>query len=61
LSGTCPTLAFTVSGYRVTTDDDTKFTRGPCKKLTNGMEVGIVGERRSNGTVYALRVEVEKD
>ncbi len=61
LSGTCPTLAFTVGGNRVNTDDDTKFNKGPCKQVTNGMNVGITGERRANGTVYATRVELEKD
>jgi hypothetical protein len=59
LSGTCPTLSFTAGSYRVNTDDETKFTRGPCKKLTNGMSVGIVGEQQANKTVYALRVELD--
>jgi len=61
LSGSCPALSFTISGNRVNTDDDTKFTKGPCKKLTNGMGADVVGERRANGTVYATRVELEKD
>jgi len=61
LSGACPTLSFTVSGNRVNTDGDTKFTKGPCKKLTNGMGADVAGERRANGTVYATRVELEKD
>jgi hypothetical protein len=50
-----------VGGYMVNTDDDTKFTRGPCKHLTNGDGVDVVGEQRANKTVYAVRVELKKD
>jgi hypothetical protein len=45
----------------VDTDDDTKFTKGPCKRITNGIALDIAGERRTNGTVYAVRIELEKD
>jgi hypothetical protein len=54
-------VSFTMGGYRVNTDDDTKFTKGPCKKLTNGVSADVVGERRGTGSVYAVRVELEKD
>ena len=61
LSGTCPALSFTAGGYRVVTDDNTEFTKGPCKRLSNGMRIDLAGERQSSGTVYARRIELEKD
>ena len=61
LSGSCPTLTFAVRGYRVDTNDDTKFTKGPCKRITDGISLDIVGERRPSGAVYAVRIELEKD
>ncbi|HYJ96213.1 MAG TPA: DUF5666 domain-containing protein [Vicinamibacterales bacterium] len=60
LSGTCPALSFTAGGYRVVTDDNTEFTKGPCKRLSNGMRIDLAGERQS-GTVYAHRIELEKE
>jgi hypothetical protein len=45
----------------VDTNGSTEFAKGPCKRVANGMNVDIVGERRSNGTVYAQRVELEKE
>jgi hypothetical protein len=61
LAGTCPSLTFTVSGYRVDTNDNTEFTRGPCKRISNGMVVAIIGDRRPDGTVYAVRIDLERD
>jgi len=61
LSGTCPALSFTAGGYRIVTDDNTEFTKGPCKRLSNGLRIDLAGERQSNGTVYAHRIELEKE
>jgi hypothetical protein len=58
LSGTCPALTFTAGGYDVVTDGNTVFTRGPCKRVSNGMEVDLAGERQPGGTVYARRIEL---
>jgi hypothetical protein len=61
LSGTCPALSFTAGGNRVVTDGNTEFTKGPCKRLSNGVEIDLTGERQQSGIVYALRIKLEKD
>jgi len=61
LSGTCPVLSFSAGGYRVVTDGNTDFTKGPCKRLSNGMQIDLAGERQPSGNVYARRIELEKE
>jgi Viral BACON domain/Domain of unknown function (DUF5666) len=61
LSGTCPALTFTAGGYRVVTDSNTQFTKGPCKRVSNGMEIDLAGQRQPSGTVYARRIELEME
>jgi Domain of unknown function (DUF5666) len=61
LSGTCPALSFTAGRYVVVTDSNTEFTKGPCKRLSNGMQIDLAGELQSSGTVYARRIELEKE
>ena len=61
LSGTCPTLSFTAGRYRVVTDGNTEFTKGPCKRLSDGMQIDLAGELQSSGTVYARKIELEKE
>jgi hypothetical protein len=60
LSGTCAALSFTARGYRVVTDGNTEFTKGPCKRLSNGMQIDLAGERQQSGSVYARRIELER-
>jgi Domain of unknown function (DUF5666) len=61
LSGTCPALRFTAGGYGVVTDSNTEFTKGPCKRVSNGMEISLAGERQPSGSVSARRIELEKE
>jgi hypothetical protein len=61
LSGTCPALSFTAGGNRVVTDGNTEFAKGPCKRLSNGMQIDLAGERQPSGIVYARRIELEKE
>ena len=61
LSGTCPALSFTAGRYGVVTDGNTNFTRGPCRRLRNGMQIDVAGERQPSGTVYARRIELGKN
>jgi Domain of unknown function (DUF5666) len=61
LSGTCPALSFTARGNRVVTDGNTEFAKGPCKRLSNGMQIDLAGERQPSGIVYARRIELEKE
>jgi hypothetical protein len=59
LSGTCPTLRFSISGRAVITDADTRFTDGSCRDVRNGAAVKVEGEARADGVVYATRVELD--
>jgi uncharacterized protein DUF5666/all-beta uncharacterized protein/BACON domain-containing protein len=60
LSGSCPTLRFTVDKRDVVTDDETRFTRGKCKDVRDGHEVEVDGQSMANGVVVATRVELKK-
>ncbi|OFW22009.1 MAG: hypothetical protein A3H97_02780 [Acidobacteria bacterium RIFCSPLOWO2_02_FULL_65_29] len=60
LSGTCPSIAFTVSGSSVAANGSTKFEGGACSTLKNGDKVEVEGTRQSNGTVLASQIEKKK-
>jgi hypothetical protein len=59
LSGSCPSLSFTVGGQRVVTDGSTEFKDGNCRDIRNGVEVKVKGERRGSGPIRAERVEID--
>jgi Domain of unknown function (DUF5666)/Putative binding domain, N-terminal len=59
LSGSCPSLSFTVRGQAVITDGSTEFKKSSCRDIRNGVEVKVKGERRGSGPIRAERVEVE--
>lgn len=59
LSGACPTLSFMLNGTRVTTNGRTAFEDVTCAALRNGTRVEVHGERQSDGTVLASRVELD--
>jgi hypothetical protein len=59
LSGSCPTLRFTVAGRVVTTDRETTYSDGRCQDLRNNTYVVVRGFRQPNGTVDARRVELD--
>ena len=61
LGGTCPTLAFIVQGTRVTTTASTTFEGVTCANLKNGAKVKVVGQRASDGTIAATRVQIDDD
>jgi hypothetical protein len=61
LSGTCPTLLFSVEGQLVVTNADTDFRHGKCRDLSNGDTVSIDGMTQADGTVDASRVEITKN
>ena len=56
ISGRCPDLRFTVSGYVVVTDKSTKFSDLSCRDIKNGRRVSVDGTTDSIGTVHARRV-----
>ena len=59
LSGTCPTITFTVSGVTVKTSGATRFEDGWCAGVQNNARVEIQGRRQSDGSIQADRIEVE--
>jgi hypothetical protein len=59
LSGTCPTIMFTVSGVTVKTSSATRFEDGWCAGVLNNARVEIQGRRQTDGSIQADRIEVE--
>ncbi len=58
LSGSCPSLTFSVGGTTVITDVATTFEDGTCTVIENGMSVEIEGQRQTDGTVRATEVDI---
>ncbi len=59
LTGKCPSLSFTVSSTKVTTNQSTKFDDG-CATLANDVVVEIKGTRQPDSSVLASRVEKDQ-
>jgi hypothetical protein len=59
LSGTCPTMTFTLNSMTVRTTALTEFKDGGCSALQNGAKVEIEGLKQPDGSVTALTVRVE--
>jgi hypothetical protein len=60
LTGTCPTLTFTVDGTSVVTEGATFFKEGSCASLQNDVHVEVKGRWVDNRVVAAV-VEVEDE
>jgi hypothetical protein len=58
LSGTCPSITFTVAGRTVNTNSSTRF-ENPCVSIANGTRVEVEGDRQANGSILATEVEIE--
>ena len=58
LTGTCPTLTFTVVGIKVVTNSATKFD-DPCQQIANGRRVEVEGTRQTDGSIVATKVEFD--
>jgi hypothetical protein len=58
LEGSCPSLRFVVNGSSIVTDAETRFTRGNCRRVENGLDVLVEGKRMSNGSVRASKIEL---
>jgi hypothetical protein len=56
VSGTCPSLRFTVMGYSVATNGSTAFEGGACSTLRSGNQVNVTGTRQADGSILATRV-----
>ena len=58
LSGTCPTVTFTLGSTKVSTDASTTFRGGSCATLVNGTNVSVRGTAAADGSITASRVSV---
>jgi hypothetical protein len=59
LTGTCPSLTFTVQQTTVRTNSSTVFKDGPCTAITNGKRVEVEGTRQADGSIVATKVELD--
>jgi hypothetical protein len=60
LSGRCNNVSFSAAGRQVVTDNDTDFSRGRCRDLSNGDTVNVRGVLVAD-VVRASRVRFEND
>jgi hypothetical protein len=60
VSGSCPSLSFSVDGRSVLTDGNTRFDES-CKDVRERVEVEVEGFTVPDGRVRAVRVKVEDD
>jgi hypothetical protein len=61
LTGTCPTVSFTVRGTTVTTSEATEFDDVRCVDIKNDMVVQVKGSRQTDGSIAATKIEIDGD
>jgi len=61
VSGTCPSITFTLAGKTIRTNASTEFKHGPCSSIASGDTVEVEGTLQTDGSVLAKKVEIEKD
>jgi hypothetical protein len=59
LSGSCPNRSFTVRGWTVITDSQTRYDDGRCTTLRNGIEVEVDGEVIGENQLRAREIEFD--
>jgi hypothetical protein len=59
LTGTCPTVAFTLGGKSIKTSASTTYGDRSCADVKNGSTVGVAGTAQTDGSILALQVRVE--
>ena len=57
LTGTCPTLSFTVGTTRVATNGSTYFKERACASVLNGVSVEVEGRPQTDGSLLAVQVK----
>lgn len=60
VTGACPTLTLTVGTRVVKTTRDTTFRNGSCADVRTGMRVEIAARRGADGSMEAVRLELER-
>jgi hypothetical protein len=58
LSGTCPSLSFSLEARTIKTNATTGYGDGACSALSNGQRVGVLGTAQADGSVLAIQVRV---
>lgn len=61
LTGSCPTLTFTVDTTRVVTNGSTEFRGIACTAIVNGARVDAQGARQADGSIIAAKVDIDVD
>jgi len=59
LAGSCPNITFTVSGTLVKAGDATRYEDGSCSRVRNSAKVEVTGQRQSDGSLRAARIELD--
>ncbi|MCX6552390.1 MAG: DUF5666 domain-containing protein [Acidobacteria bacterium] len=58
LSGTCPSLSFTLEGTTFRTNGSTQFIGGTCEGVKSGEQAGAMGTPQDDGSVLAVGVQL---
>ena len=58
LTGSCPSIAFTVDDRTVYSDASTRF-KDNCSEVADGARVKVEGEESADGRVYAIEVDTK--
>jgi hypothetical protein len=58
LSGSCPTLTFTLSGTTVRASSTTVFEGGACTDVKEGARAAAMGPKDASGVINAVRVKI---
>ena len=59
LSGSCPSVTFSVNAFVIHTSGATTFENGACSTLKNGVKVQVKGTRNADGSAAATRVKTK--
>jgi hypothetical protein len=60
VTGTCPSIGFSIGSTSVSTNASTRFDDTSCSALKRGDTVETKGTRQTNGSVLASRVKMKK-
>lgn len=61
LTGTCPSITFTLAGRTFRTNASTEFKGAACAAVANGRKVEAEGMVQTDGSILAKKVESEDD
>lgn len=59
LSGTCPSITFTLNGATVKANSATRFEEGTCARVQNNRRVEVDGQRQTDGSIQATKIEID--